>query len=38
MIFDHYRELVAPVEADLFWKIRPRSSAENVISLKAAAL
>ena len=38
MIFDHYRELVTPADADLFWKIRPRSSAENVITLKAAAL
>jgi integrase len=38
MIFDHYRELVTPAEADLFWKIRPRSSAENVVTLKADAL
>jgi integrase len=38
MIFDHYRELVTPAEADLFWKIRPRASPENVITLKATAL
>jgi integrase len=38
MIFDHYRELVKPAEADLFWKIRPQSSSENVITLQASAL
>jgi integrase len=38
MIFDHYRELVTPAEADLYWKIRPRSSAGNVIALRASAL
>jgi integrase len=38
MIFDHYRELVTPAEADLFWKIRPHASPENVINLQASAL
>jgi integrase len=38
MIFDHYRELVAPEEADSFWNVRPQSSMENVILLKAVAV
>jgi integrase len=38
MIFDHYRELVTPAEADLFWKIRPQGSPVNVITLQTSAL
>jgi integrase len=38
MIFDHYRELVTPAEADLFWKIRPQASPVNVITLRVSTL
>jgi integrase len=38
MIFDHYRELVTPAEADQFWNIRPQGSPENVIVLQGSAL
>jgi integrase len=38
MIFDHYRELVTPAEADLFWKIGPQASSANVITLRSSAL
>jgi len=37
MIFDNYREVVTPEEADRFWNIRPQSPPENVIALEASA-
>jgi hypothetical protein len=36
MIFDNYREVVTPEEAERYWKIRPAAPAENVIALKAS--
>jgi integrase len=33
MIFDHYREVVNPEEAERYWNIRPAESAANVVSL-----
>jgi integrase len=38
MIFDNYREVVTPEEADRFWNIRPQQRAENVIALEASAV
>lgn len=38
MIFDNYREVVTPEEADRFWNIRPQSPPENVIALEACGL
>jgi integrase len=33
MIFDHYREVVSPEQAERYWNIRPASAATNVVSL-----
>jgi integrase len=34
MIFDNYREVVTPEEAERYWNIRPQSPAGNVIQIK----
>jgi len=36
MIFDNYREVVAPAEAERYWTIRPRVIADNVVRLSTA--
>ena len=33
MIFDNYREVVAPDEAETYWAIRPNIIADNVLPL-----
>jgi integrase len=38
MIFDSYREVVTPEEADRFWKISPHQTPENVIAWEASAV
>jgi integrase len=38
MIFDNYREVVTPEEAQRFWNIWPRSSPKNVISFETSTL
>jgi integrase len=38
MIFDSYREVVTPQEAERYWNIRPKPVANNVISLEAASI
>jgi integrase len=37
MIFDNYREVVTPAEAERFWQIRPARQADNVVSIAAEA-
>jgi integrase len=37
MIFDNYREVVIPTEANRYWKILPKSRAINVIPMEATA-
>jgi integrase len=37
MIFDNYREVVTPEEANRYWAIRPKCAADNVISMEAQA-
>jgi integrase len=37
MIFDNYREVVTPEEAEKYWSIRPKAEAENVVQMEAAA-
>ena len=36
MIFDNYREVVAPAEAERYWTIRPNINASNVVRLSTA--
>jgi hypothetical protein len=36
MIFDNYREVVAPPEAVRYWTIRPNDIAGNVVRLSTA--
>jgi integrase len=38
MIFDNYREVVTPEEAERYWNIRPKPVADNVVSLEATAV
>jgi hypothetical protein len=33
MIFDHYRELVKPTEAERFWNVRPAST-EKILPIE----
>jgi integrase len=37
LIFDSYREVVTPQEAERYWNIRPEPVANNVVSLEAAS-
>jgi integrase len=37
MIFSNYREVVTRQEAERYWNIRPKSVADNVIQMEAAA-
>jgi integrase len=37
MIFDNYREVVTPEEAERYWSIKPATPLPNVISLEARA-
>jgi integrase len=37
MIFDNYREVVTPEEAERYWSIRPTTVADNVVQMEAAA-
>jgi integrase len=37
MIFDNYREVVTPLEAQRYWSICPQAVAQNIIPLKTAA-
>jgi integrase len=37
MIFDNYREVVTPEEAERYWNIKPKSSVTNVVTMNAAA-
>jgi integrase len=37
MIFDNYREVVRPEEAERYWSIKPLAPAPNVISMEANA-
>jgi integrase len=37
LIFSAYRELVCPEEAEKYWSIRPKSAAQNVVSMGGAA-
>jgi integrase len=37
MIFDNYREVVTPEEAERYWNIRPKAVADNVVQMEAAA-
>jgi integrase len=36
MIFDSYREVVTPEEAEKYWSIRPKAEAGNVVPMEAA--
>ena len=36
MVFDNYREVVAPAEAERYWTIRPNDIADNVVRLSTA--
>jgi hypothetical protein len=36
MIFDNYREVVAPAEAERYWTIDPNINADNVVRLSTA--
>ena len=36
MIFDNYREVVAPAEAERYWAIDPNINASNVVRLSTA--
>jgi integrase len=36
MIFDAYREVVRPEEAERYWQVAPKSKPKNVISMKGA--
>ena len=37
MIFNHYREIVTPEEAERYWKIYPPGRAENVVPIAQGA-
>jgi integrase len=37
MIFDHYRQLVKPKDAALYWQIAPGNAAEKVVAFAAAS-
>jgi integrase len=37
MIFDNYREVVTPEEAEKYWSIRPKAEADNVVQMEASA-
>jgi integrase len=37
MIFDNYREVVTPEEAERYWSIRPKLEADNVVPMEASA-
>ena len=36
MVFDNYREVVAPAEAERYWMIRPHDIADNVVRISTA--
>ncbi len=36
MIFDNYREVVTPEEAEKYWSIKPKEPVPNVVSMEAA--
>lgn len=36
MIFDHYREVVTPQEAERFWNVRPATQAHNIVQMGTA--
>jgi len=36
MIFEHYRELVKPKDAERYWSIRPATEIENVVAFAGA--
>jgi integrase len=36
MIFDNYREVVTPDEAQRYWNVRPKAAAENLIAMENA--
>jgi hypothetical protein len=38
MLFNTYREVVTPEEAERFWNIRPAADAANVVTFAATAL
>jgi hypothetical protein len=37
MVFSHYRELVKPKEAELYWKNMPAAKGANVVASEQAA-
>ena len=37
MVRDYYREVVSPQGAHLYWRIRPKAQAQNILSLEAAS-
>ena len=37
MIFDHYREIVTPEEAERYWQIFPPRAAQNVVPMAQAS-
>ena len=37
MIFNHYREIVTPEQAERYWNIFPALPAENVVSMAQAS-
>jgi len=37
MVFSHYRELVKPKDAELYWKIMPGGNGANVVAFEASA-
>jgi integrase len=37
MIFDHYRQLVRPIDASRYWKICPSTTKDKIITMSAAA-
>jgi hypothetical protein len=36
MVFNHYREVVTPEEAERYWNISPAKEAENVVPMTAS--
>jgi hypothetical protein len=37
MIFNHYRQLVRPQDAERFWNIRPAKASKKIVQLAAHA-
>ena len=35
LVYQHYREVVTPEEAEQYWKIKPAAEPENVVSFNA---